>query len=78
MGAFCSTVQKLQIVLCWKPKLLIDFKIESVLIVSFITQAESQEKENKILYIERETTTRNRATRKRSTRRFKYTGNLFK
>ena len=52
MVAFYSTLQRLPLIdLCWKSRLWVDFKIEFVLIVSFITFAVGHEKENKILQI---------------------------
>ena len=50
MVAFCSAVQRLLLIdLCYKFRLWVDFKVESVSIISFIASAAGQEK-NKTLY----------------------------
>ena len=52
MLVLCSTVQRLPLIdLRWKSRLWVDFKILSVLIVSFITSATDQEKQNENLNI---------------------------
>ena len=52
MVVLCSTVQRLPLIdLRWKSRLWVDFKIVSVLIVSFITSAAGQEKQNENLNI---------------------------